>query len=121
MVKVAPRSDRGKQSAIPPRCALRNVNISIDEPSKFQCRESNPSPVSDHPIGVERITELRIVTPKEYQPVAAFTYLEKGGIFKSAEGKEWAIKITFDGGRKAQMTSDRRPLATAISRVASRR
>jgi hypothetical protein len=62
----------------------------------------NASPASDHSIGVERITELRIVTPKEYQPVAAFGYLEKAGIFKSTEGKEWAIEITFDGGRKAQ-------------------
>jgi hypothetical protein len=68
----------------------------------------NASPASDHPIGVERVTDIRIVTPKEYQPVAAFTYLEKAGIFKSTEGKEWAIEITFDGGHKAQ-TKDLRP------------
>jgi hypothetical protein len=68
----------------------------------------NASPASDHPIGVERVTDVRIVKPKEYQPVAAFTYLEKAGIFKSTEGKEWEIEITFDGGRKAQ-TKDLRP------------
>jgi hypothetical protein len=66
------------------------------------------SPASDHPIGVERITDIQLIRPKEYQPVAAFTYLEKAGIFKNAEGKEWAIEITFDGGRKAQ-TKDLRP------------
>src|SRR5438093_913348 len=60
------------------------------------------SPASDHPIGVERITDIQLIRPKEYQPVAAFTYLEKAGIFKSTEGKEWVIEITFDGGRKAQ-------------------
>ena len=49
-----------------------------------------------HPIGVERITEIRLVRPKEYQPIAAFTFLEKAAIFKSTEGKEWAIEITFD-------------------------
>ena len=61
-----------------------------------------------HPIGVERITEIRLVRPREYQPIAAFTFLEKAAIFKSTEGKEWAIEITFDGGRKSQ-TKDLRP------------
>lgn len=71
-------------------------------------KTDNASPASDHPIGVERITDIQLIRPKEYQPVAAFTYLEKAGIFKSTEGKEWAIEITFDGGRKAQ-TKDLRP------------
>ena len=61
-----------------------------------------------HPIGVERITEIRIVKPKAYQPIVAFTYLEKAGIFKVSEGTEWAIEITFDAGRKSQ-TKDLRP------------
>ncbi len=63
---------------------------------------------SNHPIGVERVTELRLVRPKEYQLVPAFTYLERAGIFKSSEGPEWAIEIAFDSGRKAQ-TKDLRP------------
>jgi len=71
-------------------------------------KTDSASPASDHPIGVERITDIQLIRPKEYQPVAAFTYLEKAGIFKSTEGKEWAIEITFDGGRKAQ-TKDLRP------------
>jgi hypothetical protein len=45
------------------------------------------SAASDHAIGVERITDIQLIRPKEYQPVAAFTYLEKAGIFKSTEGK----------------------------------
>ena len=61
-----------------------------------------------HPIGVEKITEIRFVRPKEYQPVEAFTYLEKGGIFKSTEESEWALEVTFDAGRKSQ-TKDLRP------------
>jgi hypothetical protein len=32
----------------------------------------------------------------------------KIGIFKSSEGKEWAIEMTFDAGRKSQ-TKDLRP------------
>jgi len=56
----------------------------------------------------ERITDIQLIRPKEYQPVAAFSYLETTRIFKTTEGKEWAIEITFDGGRKAQ-TKDFRP------------
>jgi hypothetical protein len=78
--------------------------LAVKEKAKIETASS----ASDHPIGVERVTEIRLVRPKEYQPVAAFTYLEKAGIFKSTEGKEWAIEITFDGGRKAQKT-DLRP------------
>ncbi len=61
-----------------------------------------------HEIGVQRITEIRLVRPKEYQPVAAFAYLEKERIFQSSEGNEWAVEVTFDGGRKSQ-TKDLRP------------
>ena len=61
-----------------------------------------------HEIGVKRITEIRLVRPKGYQPVAAFVYLEKARIFQSSEGNEWAVEITFDGGQKSQ-TKDLRP------------
>jgi hypothetical protein len=72
---------------------------------KDKAKIDNNDPKSaalQHSIGVERVTAIRLVKPKEYQPVAAFTYLENAGIFKSSEGTEWAIEITFDGGRKAQ-------------------
>ena len=85
--------------------------LAVDEQKnrkRFENRSNNASPASDHPIGVERITAIQIIRPKEYQPVAAFTYLKKAGIFKSTEGKDWAIEITFDAGRKSQ-TKDLRP------------
>ena len=75
---------------------------------KEKAKRDNTRPASDHPIGVERVTELRLIRPKEYQPVAAFTYVEKAGVFKSSEGAAWAVGITFDGGRKTQ-TKDLRP------------
>jgi hypothetical protein len=77
---------------------------------RFEGDSNKASPASDfqHPIGVERVTAVQIIRPKDYQPVAAFTYLEKAAIFKSTVGKDWAIEITFDGGRKAQ-TKDLRP------------
>src|SRR5437667_446158 len=61
-----------------------------------------------HGIGVQRITEIRLVRPKGYQPVPAFAYLEKARILQSSEGNEWAVEITFDGGQKSQ-TKDLRP------------
>ena len=61
-----------------------------------------------HGIGVKRITEIRFVRPRGYQPVAAFAYLEEARIFQSSEGNEWAVEITFDGGQKSQ-TKDLRP------------
>jgi hypothetical protein len=78
------------------------------EPPTFAIKNNLNSVATSHPAGVERITEIQLVRPKEYQPVAAFTYLEKAGIFKSTEGKEWAIEVTFDAGRKNQ-TKDVRP------------
>ena len=86
--------------------------LAVKDEANRKIDNANPtrtaSPASAHPIGVERVTDIQLIRPKEYQPVAAFAYLEKAGIFKTTEGKEWAIEITFDGGRKAQ-TKDLRP------------
>src|SRR5438874_404439 len=73
-----------------------------------------PDPTVSVAPGVERVTDIQLIRPKEYQPVAAFTYLEKAGIFKTTEGKEWAIEITFDGGRKAQTKDLRSDLPLII-------
>ena len=85
------------------------------EPDVLAVKENSKTGKNDpktralqHGIGVQRITEIRFVRPTGYQPVAAFAYLEKAGIFQSSEGNEWAVEITFDGGRKNQ-TKDLRP------------
>ncbi len=86
----------------PPVLAVKeeaNRKIDKDDPKRE---------VLQHPIGVERITAIQIIRPKAYQPVTAFTFLEKAGIFKVSEGTDWAIEITFDAGRKTQ-TKDLRP------------
>jgi hypothetical protein len=78
------------------------------EPDVLAVKEQTNRKIDNHSIGVDRITALQIIRPKEYQPVAAFTYVEKAGVFQSSAGKEWAVEVTFDGGRKAQ-TKDLRP------------
>jgi hypothetical protein len=63
----------------PPELAVKE-KAKIDNASPV---EDSPRRASDHPVGVERITDVQLIRPKEYLPVAAFTYLEKAGIFKS--------------------------------------
>src|SRR4029077_856062 len=83
--------------------------LAVKEEANRELAENDPKRAAfEHPIGVERITAIQIIRPKEYQPVAAFTYLEQAGIFKSTEGNDWAVEITFDSGRKGQ-TKDLRP------------
>lgn len=80
------------------------------EPEVLAVKEktNTASPARTHPSGVEKITAIQLIKPKEYQSVAAFTYVEKAGVFKSKEGTDWAIEVTFDGGRKGQQ-KDLRP------------
>jgi hypothetical protein len=83
--------------------------LTVKEEANRKITENDPKrAVFQHPIGVERVTAIELIRPKGYQPVAAFTYLEKAGIFKSTEGKQWAVELTFDSGRKGQM-KDLRP------------
>jgi hypothetical protein len=76
--------------------------------ARAKANSNDSSKASNHPIGVERVTDIRLIRPKEYQPAEAFKYLEQGGIFRSSEGTEWAVELTFDAGRKGQ-TKDLRP------------
>jgi hypothetical protein len=99
-----------------PRDDTKSPSFSIEPPALAVKEEANRKlPENDpkralfqHPIGVERISAIRIVRPQMYQPSAPFTYLQKSGILKSEEGNEWAVDVTFDDGRKAQ-TKDLRP------------
>jgi Glyoxalase-like domain len=81
--------------------------LAVKEKGKIDPKDPK-SRALEHEIGVQRITGIRLVRPEEYQSVAAFTYLEKAGIFQSSVGNQWAVEITFDGGRKGQ-TKDLRP------------
>jgi hypothetical protein len=83
--------------------------LAVKEEANRKLPENDPKrALFQHPIGVDRITAIRIVRPKAYQPNASFTYLEKSGVLRSEEGNEWAVDVTFDDGRKAK-TKDLRP------------
>ena len=83
--------------------------LTVNEEANRKLAENDPKRAPfQHSIGVERITEVRIVRPKAYQPIAPFVYLERAGVVKTEEGNEWAVDIVFDDERKAQ-TKDLRP------------
>jgi hypothetical protein len=76
--------------------------------ARGNANSNDSSKASDHPLGVERITGIRLIRPKAYQPTEVFKYLEQAALFRSSEGTEWAVELTFDAGRKGQ-TKDLRP------------
>src|SRR5262249_33049466 len=39
-----------------------------------KANSNDSSKASDHPLGVERVTEIRLIRPKEYRPVDVFKY-----------------------------------------------
>jgi hypothetical protein len=101
---LTPRDDTRSPSFF-----IEPPDLMVKEEANRKRAENDPKHVAfQHPLGVERITALRLIRPKGYEPIAVFNYLEGAGIFKASEGEEWAIEVTFDGGRKAQ-TKDLRP------------
>ena len=61
-----------------------------------------------HPIGVRRITAVRLVSPKTYQPIEPLTYLRKLRLVEITQGHDWLLELTFDGGKRRQ-SKDLRP------------
>ena len=61
-----------------------------------------------HPIGAHRVTAIRLVSPKTYQPIEPLVYLQKRHVIGVEQGEEWLIELTFDGG-KGQKSKDLRP------------
>jgi hypothetical protein len=92
-----------------PSFSIEPPVFAVDEAANRKIPKSDPKAlVFAHPIAVERITAIGLVQPSTYQPVVAYQYLEKAGIFKTSRGAEWAIDVTFDGRRRSQ-TKDLRP------------
>jgi hypothetical protein len=61
-----------------------------------------------HPIGSHRITAVRLISPKSYQPIAALKYLQAQHLLSIRQGDEWLLELIFDGGSKNK-SKDLRP------------
>ena len=52
-----------------------------------------------HPNGAKRMTNVRIVAPRDYEPVPAMLYARDRGLIELGKGDAWCAEITFDGGK----------------------
>jgi hypothetical protein len=73
-----------------------------------------PASVFVHPLGVKRLTGVRLIAPPTYTAVEPLEYLEKAGVIGAKSGKEWAVELTFDGGRKRQTKDLRSQLPLVV-------
>jgi hypothetical protein len=56
---------------------------------------SKSARIFTQPIGVERVTAIRLASPKEYRPIEALTYLQNAGVLALDRGEEWLVELTF--------------------------
>jgi hypothetical protein len=62
----------------------------------------------DHPLGVHRVTAIRLLSPKTYQPIEALAYLQKLHVLGVEQDQKWLVELTFDGGNRDK-SKDLRP------------
>lgn len=65
-------------------------------------------PTFVHPLGVKRVTGVRLFAPPASRPAEPLEYLERSGVVGLRTGMGWVVEITFDGGVKGS-TKDLRP------------
>jgi hypothetical protein len=61
-----------------------------------------------HPIGARRITAIRLISPKAYDPITSLKYLQAQHVLSLKQGDQWLLELTFDGG-KSKKSKDFRP------------
>jgi len=104
MVMLTPREDtRSPALYIEPR-AVTDQNKQAALAARFH-----------HPLGVHRITSVRLVWPKTYQPIESLEYLQKEKIVGLRQGQEWLLELTFDDG-KQQRSKDLQPTLPLLLR-----
>jgi hypothetical protein len=104
MVMLTPREDtRSPALYIEPR-ALTDQDKQAALAARFH-----------HPLGVHRITSVRLVSPKTYQPIESLEYLQKEKIVSLRQGQEWLLELTFDDG-KQKRSKDLRPALPLLLR-----
>lgn len=90
IVMLTPRDDASSPSL--------SVHADKDEPPRD----------TRHPIGVRRVTGVRLITPESYEPIDALKYVRDAGVLTFDRGSEWLVELTFDNGRRHE-TKDLRP------------
>jgi hypothetical protein len=97
IVMLTPRDDTHSPSVFITPSALTDTHEQAARAARFH-----------HPIGVRRLTAIRLLLPKAYQPIEPLTYLQKSHLLGVEQGEGWLVELTFDGG-KGKKTKDLRP------------
>jgi hypothetical protein len=88
---LTPRDDTKRPS-------LFIVPRSIEDPED----QSKRGTLYDHPIRAQRITAIRLIYPKTYQPIPSLTYLQTQGAISLDQGNDWVVELTLDNGKERQ-------------------
>jgi len=93
-----------------PSIFIEPAQLAVDEAKNIAAirMKSAEAAVFQHPLGVQRITAVRLVSPSSYQPAPAVSYLEKLGVITVQSGDGWLLEVVFDGGKHAS-SKDLRP------------
>jgi hypothetical protein len=68
------------------------------------------------PIGVHRMTAVRLVSPGTHQPIGRLTYLQRLGVLDPGQGREWMAELTFDSG-ETKKSKDLQPDLPIVIRL----
>ena len=106
-----------REDTTSPSLFLEPEYLAVSEAANMKTARSHSKDAAmfAHPIGVKRITSIRLVAPKSYRPIEALTYVQNSGILAVDRGAEWAVELTFDKGRRGK-TRDLRPALPRVVR-----
>jgi hypothetical protein len=89
-----------KMEMLTPRDDTRSPALFIEPRALTDTREQAARASHYHrPIGFRRITGIRLIFPKTYQPIAPLTYLQTQHVLSMAQGDQWLLELTLDGGK----------------------
>jgi hypothetical protein len=94
---LTPRDDTGSPSLFVSPRALSDPGEQAARAARFH-----------HPAGAHRITAVRLLCPKTYQPIAPLSYLNRMHLLDLQQNDEWTVELTFDNGGK-ELSRDLRP------------
>jgi hypothetical protein len=78
-------------------------------------RGANPAASLRHPLGVRRLTSVRVSAPGAEAVPPALHLVHRLGVAAVDTGEDWTLELTFDGGRRGQ-ARDLRPTLPLVLR-----
>jgi len=105
----APWMGKSSMEMLTPRDDTQSPSLSVSARDATDMREQAArASLYRHPLGVHKITGVTLIAPKAYQPIPPLTFVQSEGAVNVAQGEEWAVELTFDGGKKKK-SKDLRP------------